>query len=104
MEYYKYKCKNVKCTEKFKEKRGCEKICPLCGTETIVYRIKYQKHIPMWYQVLFMVILMFLVVCIAGYVYLQFFSGEPIFPISIFEEVMIDKKYKFYFNRLCWII
>ena len=54
-----------------------------------MYKIRGEKYIPSWFLYLFAIVAMLLVVCIAGYIYLQFFSEEPIFPISVSEEAMI---------------
>ncbi len=79
MDSYKYFCENESCKKFNVEISGKEKICPYCGTETLIYKIILKKYIPKWFKLVFLLISISLLGCLLGFVYLQFFSGHPIF-------------------------
>lgn len=63
-----YVCENESCPEHGIEKSGAERVCPRCGTETIIYRTRTIIKKKFLYAFIFASIL--LVLCILGYVYL----------------------------------
>jgi len=73
----KYKCTNKHCRLYDVEKNGEIKVCPNCGIETLVYQ--YLKYIPTYFQVLFTITLIIAILATAGFIYLQYFSENPIF-------------------------
>lgn len=77
MDSYKYFCENRNCQKYHVEISGKEKICPYCGTETLI--IIPKRYIPKWFKIVFLLLSISLLGCLLGFVYLQFFSGYPIF-------------------------
>ena len=76
MKRFYYQCTNRSC-EKYNIKiLGCEKICPLCGVETIVY-LRMPK--PIWEKIIYVLSIAILVSCIIGVIFC-FFIGIPICP------------------------
>lgn len=76
MEEYIYMCENKDCKEFGIEKAGKEKICPRCGVETVIYRMK--KYVPPKFVILFVIVLILLIISIVGYCYLFFSSSSPL--------------------------
>ena len=63
-----YLCDNKKCSQYAKPKKGYEKICPDCGTETLIYHTTGSKK----FKLPFIIVSILLAICIFGYICLLF--------------------------------
>lgn len=71
---YVYICENKFCSEHGVEKNGARRICPICGTETIIYKIRTDVEKKLLYMLI--IVSALLALCILGYVYLFSSSVE----------------------------
>lgn len=79
MDNYYYMCTNKLCRNYNAAKYKYEKICPLCGTETMVYKIEYRsppgRRGDKKFQVFVAVLIVLLLISFILNIYLLFFKG-----------------------------